>query len=146
MSRELFTVGYEGTDIDNFITHLKDNAINCLLDVRETPLSRKRGFSKTALSERLNRENIYYVHFRELGSPKPIREKLKVNHDYSVFFKRVDEYLTSKIETIENAYRYVRENTCCLMCFEHLAATCHRKIVARKIKELDGTGLQIKNI
>ena len=146
MSRELFTVGYEGIDIDNFITHLKDNAIDCLLDVREIPLSRKRGFSKTALSERLNQENINYVHFRELGSPKPIREKLKANHDYSVFFKRLDEYLTSKIETIENAYHYVRKNTCCLMCFEHLAATCHRKIVARKIKELDGNGLQIKNI
>ena len=146
MSKELFTVGYEGIDIDNFIMHLKDNAIDCLLDVREIPLSRKRGFSKTALSERLNKENIYYVHFRELGSPKPIREKLKASRDYSVFFKRINQYLDGKIETIENAYHYVRKNTCCLMCFEHLAAACHRKIVARKIKELDGNGLQIKNI
>ena len=146
MSKELFTVGYEGVDIDNFIIYLKDNAINCLLDVREIPLSRKRGFSKTALSERLNQESISYVHFKELGSPKPIREKLKADHDYSFFFEKVDEYLTDKIETIENAYHYIRENTCCLMCFEHLVATCHRKIVARKIKELDGNGLQIKNI
>lgn len=146
MSRELFTVGYEGIDIDSFIIHLKDNAIDCLLDVREIPLSRKRGFSKTVLSERLTQENINYVHFRELGSPKPIREKLKANHDYSVFFRKMDEYLNNKIETIENAYQYVMKNTCCLMCFEHLAATCHRKIVARKIKKLDGNGLQIKNI
>ena len=146
MSKELFTVGYEGIDIDNFIIHLKDNAIDCLLDVREIPLSRKRGFSKTALSERLKQENINYVHFRELGSPRPIREKLKLNHDYSVFFNKMDKYLNDKIETIENAYHYVKNNTCCLMCFEHLAATCHRKIVARKIKKLDGNGLQIKNI
>jgi len=146
MSRELFTVGYEGVDIDSFIIYLKDNSIDCLLDVREIPLSRKRGFSKTALSERLNQENISYVHFRELGSPKPIREKLKANHDYSVFFKRFDKYINDKTETIENAYNYVKKNTCCLMCFEHLAATCHRKIVARKIKERDGNGLQIKNI
>lgn len=146
MSEELFTIGYEGIDIDNFITHLKDNAIDCLLDIREIPLSRKCGFSKTALSERLSQENIYYVHFGELGSPKPIREKLKANRDYSAFFKKMDKYLASKIETIENAYYYVREKTCCLMCFERLAATCHRKIVARKIKELDGNNLQIKNI
>ena len=146
MPGELFTIGYEGVSIDNFITHLKDNAINCLLDVREIPLSRKRGFSKTALSERLNQENITYVHFKELGSPKPIRDKLKTNHDYSVFFKKVDEYLTNKIKAVEDAYRYVSKNTCCLMCFEHLAATCHRKIVASKIKELDGNGLQVKNI
>ena len=52
------------------------------------------------------------------------------------------------MDLLNNAYgyHYVRKNTCCLMCFEHLAATCHRKIVARKIKELDGNGLQIKNI
>ncbi len=146
MSRELFTVGYEGIDIDNFVTYLKDNAIDCLLDVREIPLSRKRGFSKTALCERLKQENISYVHFRELGSTKSIREKLKANHDYLSFFNKMDKYLTNKIETIENAYYYVRKNTCCLMCFERLAATCHRKIVARKIKKLDGNGLQIKNI
>ena len=146
MSQELFTVGYEGIDIDSFITRLKDNEIDCLLDVREIPLSRKRGFSKTALSERLNQENIDYVHFKELGSPKPIREKLKSNRDYSVFFRKINQYLDGKIETIENAYHYVSNNTCCLMCFEHLAATCHRKIVARKIKELDGNGLQITNI
>ena len=146
MSRELFTVGYEGIDIDNFITQLKDNAIDCLLDVREIPLSRKRGFSKTSLSQRLNQEHIYYVHFKELGSPKPLREKLKANHDYSAFFKKLDKYLAGKIEAIESAYNYVKKNTCCLMCFEHLAATCHREIVAKKIKELDGNGLQIKNI
>ena len=146
MSRKLFTVGYEGIDIDNFISHLKDNAIDCLLDVRELPLSRKKGFSKTALSERLNQENIYYIHFKELGSPKPIREKLKENHNYLSFFNKMDKYLTSKMGTVENAYYYVRKNTCCLMCFERLAATCHRKIVARKIKKLDGNGLLIKNI
>ncbi len=146
MSKELFTVGYEGIDIDSFITHLKNHAIDCLLDVREIPLSRKHGFSKTVLSERLNKENIHYVHFRELGSPKPIRDRLKINHDYSFFFKKMDEYLTGKVEVIENAYHYVRQNTCCLMCFERLAATCHRKIVAGKIKELDGNGLQVRNI
>jgi len=146
MSEELFTIGYEGYDIGNFITHLKDNAVDCILDIREIPLSRKYGFSKNALSERLNRENIYYVHFGELGSPKPIRENLKANHDYSVFFKKMDKYLASRVDTIESAYNYVKENTCCLMCFEHLAATCHRKIVAQKIKELDGNGLQIRNI
>jgi uncharacterized protein (DUF488 family) len=146
MQRELFTIGYEGIDIDSFVTHLKANAIDCLIDVREIPLSRKRGFSKTSLSERLNQENISYVHFRELGSPKTVREKLKANHDYITFFKKVDEYLTNKVEIIENAYNYVRKNTCCLMCFEHLAATCHRKVVARKIKELSDKNLQIKNI
>jgi uncharacterized protein (DUF488 family) len=146
MPKTLFTIGYEGLDIDSFVTQLKNNAIECLLDIREVPLSRKRGFSKTSLSERLNEENIHYVHLSELGSPKPIRHKLRANHDYSGFFEKIHKHLANKKHAIENAYRYIMDYTCCLMCFEHLATQCHRKIVASKIKEHDGNGLQIMDI
>jgi hypothetical protein len=37
-------------------------------------LSRKKGFSKTALRERLEAEGIAYFHFVELGDPKPGRD------------------------------------------------------------------------
>ena len=146
MSRKLFTVGYQGTEIDSFIAQLRNHAINCLLDVREVPLSRKRGFSKTALAEHLEHNNITYVHFRHLGSPKPVREKLKVDNDYEGFFARMEEHLSDKQDAIKGAYAYLANNTCCLMCFERVADTCHRKIVADKIKEWDGNGLKIKHI
>jgi len=146
MPRQLFTVGYEGTTIDTFIANLLTNNIDCILDVRALPLSRKPGFSKTKLSQRLNRSKIHYVHLADLGTPKPIRENLKSTHDYSTFFKKINIYLTNRKDAIEAAYSYVNNHTCCLMCFEHLAAQCHRKIVARKIKARDGNGLQIKHI
>ncbi len=146
MAKELFTIGYEGMALDAFVARLKNFAIDCLIDVREIPISRKCGFSKSGLVQRLGRENIHYVHFRELGSPKPIRQKLKINRDYSTFFKKMDKYLTNKKDALEKVYSYVIDNTCCLMCFEHLAEQCHRKIVATKIKEWDGNGLQIKDI
>jgi len=146
MAKELFTIGYEGMALDAFVARLKNFAIDCLIDVREIPISRKCGFSKSGLVQRLGRENIHYVHFRELGSPKPIRQKLKINRDYSTFFKKMDKYLTNKKDALEKVYSYVIDNTCCLMCFEHLAEQCHRKIVATKIKEWDSNGLQIKDI
>jgi len=146
MPRTLFTIGYEGLDISSFVSRLKDNSIECIIDVRAMPLSRKRGFSKTSLSQRLESEDIGYVHFKELGSPKALREGLKQTGDYGEFFKKMDEYLSSKKESIEQAYGYVITSNCCLMCFENLAAACHRKIVAKKIKERDGNGLRISNI
>jgi len=146
MAKELFTIGYEGMNLDGFVGQLKKFAIDCLIDVREIPISRKRGFSKSELAKRLGQENIDYLHLKQLGSPKPIRQKLKINRDYSTFFKKMDIYLANKKEAIENAYIYVIDNTCCLMCFEHVAEQCHRKIVARKIRERDGNGLQIKDI
>ncbi len=146
MANELFTVGYEGIDINSFVEHLRSKNIDCLIDVREIPLSRKKGFSKTALSIRLEQENIRYVHLKELGSPKPVRSKLKEDGDYARFFDAMKSYLADKKDVIEKAYQYVIEKTCCLMCFEHLASQCHRNIVATKIKERDGNGLLISNI
>jgi uncharacterized protein (DUF488 family) len=146
MANELYTTGYEGFNITTFIEHLKNYEITCLLDVRENPVSRKPGFSKNRFAEYLRKANINYVHFGELGSPKSIREDLKREGDYSVFFNRYIEYLESKKDIIEKVYRYTQEMRVCLMCFEHLAATCHRKIVAQKIKERDGNGLKINHI
>ncbi len=71
---KLFTIGYEGRDIDEFVSLLKDNGITRLIDVREIPFSRKKGFSKSRLNERLQNENIDYVHIKALGSPSEIRE------------------------------------------------------------------------
>jgi len=146
MSRQLFTAGYEGTMIDEFIDRLHVNRINCVIDVRFLPLSREPGFSKTNLARRLGQSNIKYVHLGELGAPKTLREYLKSTGNYSDFFKKMNKYLAGKKDAIEEAYRYVMQKHCCLMCFEQFSDQCHRKIVARKIKIRDGNGLQIKHI
>lgn len=146
MQRELFTVGYEGTTIDGFIGSLKANNISCILDVRALPLSRKRGFSKNQLAERLASVNIQYVHLPELGTPKDIRDRLKSTHDYSTFFEKMEKYLADKKDAIRRAYDHVTKTRCCLMCFEHLVDQCHRKIVAEIIRATDGNGLQIMHI
>jgi len=146
MGRELFTVGYEGTTIDTFINNLHANRIDCILDIRALPLSRKPGFSKKRLAERLCLAGVQYVHLAELGTPKNIRDKLKSTRDYSTFFKNMKKYLAGQKEAIELAYNHVMNNRCCLMCFERLADYCHRKIVAEKIKATNGDGLQITHI
>jgi uncharacterized protein (DUF488 family) len=146
MARQLFTAGYEGTTIHTFITTLQTNNVDCVIDVRALAFSRKPGFSKTALSRNLESANIRYVHLPDLGTPKPVREKLKSTGDYDDFFETMDAHLAEKEDAIEDAYKFVNENTCCLMCFEHRAEECHRNIVASKIKTRDGNGLQIKHI
>lgn len=142
----MFTIGYEGTDLAAFLECLKKNAVECLIDVREIPFSRKRGFSKTPLSRALDARGIYYVHLKELGSPTSIREELKSGGDYGKFFEAMEKYLATRREEIERAYGYVDRMTCCLMCYERLAAMCHRKVVVKKIKERDGNGLEVTHL
>jgi uncharacterized protein (DUF488 family) len=48
----LYTIGYEGTDIDRFVATLKAVGVQLLADVRALPLSRKRGFSKNGAASK----------------------------------------------------------------------------------------------
>ncbi len=142
----LYTIGYEGRSIDDFVTILKNAGVTRLIDVREIPLSRKRGFSKSALKQRLDGENIEYVHYKALGSPSAIRHKLRKDWDYNYFFEAFSNYLTGKMDVIKDVYQYLSDGVNCLMCFEHNHEECHRLSVAKKIKEYDGNGLLIKHI
>ncbi|QJX02842.1 DUF488 domain-containing protein [Alcanivorax sp. IO_7] len=65
----LHTAGYEGVDIETFVGRLLDAGVDQVIDVRQYPISRKRGFSKTALSKCLAGAGIDYCHLRELGCP-----------------------------------------------------------------------------
>jgi uncharacterized protein (DUF488 family) len=143
---ELLTVGYEGLGIDEFVGRLKQFNISRLIDVREIPLSRKPGFSKTSLRERLKNENIEYVHIKALGSPSPIRNKLKTDLDYEYFFKAYGMHLSKNIESIMEVYKLIHEGINCLMCFERFPDKCHRSAIANIINEYDGNRLEIKHI
>lgn len=143
---KLLTIGYEGREINEFVDRLKQFNISRLIDVREIPLSRKPGFSKSALRERLEDENIEYVHVKALGSPSPIRNKLKSDRDYDYFFKAYGEYLSQNKQVIKELYKFISDGINCIMCFERLPEKCHRTTVADRIKEYDGNGLKIKHI
>ncbi|TQK97553.1 helix-turn-helix protein [Streptomyces puniciscabiei] len=69
----LWSAGYEGRDIDSFVASLLDSRIDVVADVRLTPISRKKGFSKTRLGQALAEAGIEYTHLRGLGNPKENR-------------------------------------------------------------------------
>ena len=143
----VYTVGYEEKNIDEFIQRLKEFKIRVLVDVREIPASRKKGFSKTKLNELLETVGIKYLHVKELGSPKELRKKLYTDKDYSYFFKEYGKHLERNIDILEQLYsETIANEPSCLMCMERLPSQCHRKAVAERIKEINGNGLQIKHI
>jgi|SRR5579884_2090514 len=142
----LLTIGYEGKSIDEFIDRLHQFNITRLIDVREIPYSRKKGFSKPSLQEKLENANIEYVHLKSLGSPLWLRNRLRKHRDYDYFFKAYSTYLSSQISTIDILHKYLLDGTNCIMCFERLSIDCHRSILANKLKEYDGNGLIIKHV
>ena len=73
----VFTVGYEGLDIDTFVELLAKHNIDTVVDISELPLSRKCGFSKKALGSALLLHGHEYVHMAALGCPKPVRNEYR---------------------------------------------------------------------
>lgn len=130
----LYTIGYEGTDIDRFVRTLKSVGVERLADVRALAHSRKKGFSKKALAARLADEGIEYVHFVALGDPKAGRDAARAGR-YEEFRTIYGKHFNSSEAqaSIEELSRHVVEAPTCLLCFERDPAICHRTIVAEHL-------------
>lgn len=132
----VYTIGYEGRTLDDFLVTLQENGIERIVDVREIPLSRKPGFSKGALSRALEGSGIAYEHFKELGSPKPIRDELRRTHDYLRFFADYHKYLVTQLPSVQDVYERALFGKTCLLCFERNPEECHRLEIANYLKDI----------
>lgn len=135
----LMTIGYEGFKVETFFETLKEKGVKILVDIRELPLSRKPGFSKSALSKRASEMGIQYVHFSELGAPRDARHEYRDDENWDKFSERYKSYLKMQSDSVEKLANLVSKETCCLLCFEADYRRCHRRYVANAVyAQLDG--------
>ena len=125
----LFTIGYEGSKLEDFIDALEVAGVDVLLDVRELPISRRKGFSKNALSTAVTEAGMTYHHDKRLGSPKAMRHRLYDDGDYDRFFRDFRRYLATQ-NALLIALPDELDGNVALMCYERQPDICHRKIVA----------------
>jgi uncharacterized protein (DUF488 family) len=146
--RTLFTIGYEGADPDRFVTTLRDAGVATLADVRAVALSRKRGFSKSALSASLETGGIGYRHFRALGTPKAGREAARAGD--AALMRRIycDEVLST--DPAQAAFDALADlagtQPICLLCFERDPEDCHRRILSQRLAERGWTIVDLRVI
>ena len=138
MQSTLFTFGYEGLSIDEFIARLKIANVKTIVDVRELPLSRKKGFSKTSFSTELSTHGIAYAHMPALGCPKPIRNQYKIDADWSKYTKDFLKYIKTQDAPLRELVKIAQATSACLVCFEADFSMCHRTFVARASRQLGG--------
>jgi uncharacterized protein (DUF488 family) len=134
----IFTIGYEGIDLPRFISLLADNTVDTVVDVRELPLSRKPGFSKTALRASLNLAGYEYVHMPALGCPRVVRNQYRTDGDWSTYKKGFVRYLAMQESPIAELSVLVSASNCALLCFEADYNYCHRSMVADAVAAVSG--------
>ncbi len=137
IKKTIFTIGYSGFTISNFIQELKKYNINVVIDVRSYAYSEKYPeYNKYTIKKILNEEGIYYKNYsKEFGARQEEKGLYSSNGylDFDIFSKseQFQMGVTKLVDSTEKGYRIV------LMCAEKDPIQCHRAIlVARAFYKL----------
>jgi hypothetical protein len=130
------SIGYElHKDHRAFAQHLSDAGIERLIDVRDLPISRRRGYAKTALSDALTDAGVEYVHVKALGNPKRFRDLYKSGRLEEGRAGYRDHLLSEHLHDLRELVVLLREKRSALMCVEHDPATCHRSVIVEALAD-----------
>jgi uncharacterized protein (DUF488 family) len=144
----LFTIGYEGISLEEYLVRLLKNDIKILVDVRNNPLSMKYGFCKNQLKKYCENLGIKYIHIPEVGIKSEQRQELNTQSDYDNLFAIYrDQNLTKTIKAQAEILNLLKKNKrIALTCFEANICQCHRKHLAEAIEKLPGFKYNVQHI
>lgn len=126
----IFTIGYEGTTVGEFIAALERAGVQRVIDVRALPLSRRPGFSKSPLRAALEEAGIEYVHLKALGTPAEGRAAARAGRHLDL--ERIYSGQLELPEAIGQSAQMLdlaREKPSALLCMERDPAHCHRTLL-----------------
>jgi uncharacterized protein (DUF488 family) len=130
----IYTIGYEGTTMEEFLAALKGAGVERLIDVRALPLSRRPGFSKTPLRGALEAAGIEYVHLKALGTPAEGRSAARAGrHDDLERIYAAQLELPEAIVQGAQMLELAAEKPSALLCFEREPEHCHRSLLLTEV-------------
>ncbi len=144
----LYTIGYEGISLEEYLNRLIKNDVKVLVDVRNNPLSMKFGFSKTQLKNFCASLDIEYLHIPQVGIQSEQRQELNSQADYDKLF---DTYKKSNLKKTTSYQEQIlkllqQKKRIALTCFEANICQCHRKHLAEAITKLPDWNFELKHI
>ena len=144
----LFTVGYEGITLEQYLNRLIQHGVEVLCDVRKNSVSMKYGFSKSQLQNACNGIGIKYVHIPELGIASNKRQELNTQSDYDKLFLqyRQDVLTSTRTQQSEILELLKSHKRVALTCFEANICQCHRKHLAEEISVSPDFNYELQHI
>lgn len=133
-ARNIWTIGYEQSTVAAVMNALVEAGVEVLADVRALPLSRRPGFSKSALAASAREAGIEYAHFKALGTPADGRAAARRN-DHSAL-ERIYEGQLQLPEAIAAGAilaDLAKERNVALLCYERAAHGCHRSLLRKAV-------------
>ena len=130
----LFTIGYERHASPALLVEkLQAAGVARLVDVRDLPMSRRRGFSKRALAQALETAGVAYEHERALGNPKSYRDLYRAGHRAAGERLYRAHLRNGSSDAVARLLQTLPQQVTCLMCYEHDPADCHRAVIIEEL-------------
>ena len=144
----LFTIGYEGRSLEEYLNKLIIHNVKVLCDVRKNPLSMKYGFSKNQLRNACEGVGIEYRHFPELGIDSDRRQELHNQSDYDKLFLQYRHNTLANTRQLQKVLLELlnEKNRIALTCFESNIHQCHRTHLAEEIASLPDFNYTLQHI
>lgn len=133
----IYTIGHSTRDIEEFLQMLKNFEIECLVDVRRFPSSRKfPAYNQDSLRQTLSDNKIEYIHIEALGG----RRKALTNSPNSIWqhpsFRGYADYMETPEfrSVVKELEKIADKKTTVIMCSEAVFWRCHRSMISDYLK------------
>jgi uncharacterized protein (DUF488 family) len=140
------TIGHSNRPIGEFIDLLRQNDVECVLDIRTVPRSRHNPqFGQGILPASLAEAGIAYRHIAGLGGLRHPRKDSPNGGWRNTSFRGYGDYMQTAefAENVEAVVDLARTTRCVLMCAESVPWRCHRSMVA---DALSVRGVRVEHI
>jgi uncharacterized protein (DUF488 family) len=132
----LFTIGFTQTTAESFFTRLRQARVRTVLDVRLNNVSQLAGFAKKGDLPFFLAElgGMGYEHRPDLAPTQAIIDAYRKRRTGWEEFERAFVALMRRRGVARDADRAAFADAC-LLCSEHEATHCHRRLVAEHLAE-----------
>ena len=133
----IYTIGHSTREISEFLEMLKNNHIQCLVDVRRFPSSKKfPAYNQDSLRETLAENNIEYIHIEALGGRrKALKDSPNSVWNHPSFRGYADYMETPEFrEAVMQLEEIAQNKNSAIMCSEAVFWRCHRSMISDFLK------------
>ena len=130
----LFTIGFTKKTAERFFALLKQNGVQCLVDIRLHPGGQLAGFAKQDdlryfLAELARCD---YRHLPLLAPEDEFLGQYRKDHKWPRYVERFDALMDARNVPAAVDRSLFERQTCCLLCSEDKPDKCHRRLVAER--------------
>ena len=129
----IYTIGHSTRSLDDFLALLERSRIECLIDVRAFPGSRRHPqFNKEALARSLGEHGIAYVHMPTLGGRRRARPDAPPTAWRNEGFRGYADYMRTPDfhRALDELIAHAAERRTVIMCSEAVPWRCHRTLIS----------------